>query len=111
MSNKLPGVCLPITYLPPNRPSPTCCLCPQDMGKHESVNYDPAACSNGKYLPVESAMPGTTLGLIPLQAFEAGGTLYGVCSSGGGLIRLQALKQGARHMVCSCGVPWSDIIP
>ncbi|GAX85282.1 hypothetical protein CEUSTIGMA_g12700.t1 [Chlamydomonas eustigma] len=48
----------------------------QDMGKFESNNFDPAAMSNGRYLPVESAMPGTTLGIIPLQAFASGGTLY-----------------------------------
>jgi hypothetical protein len=29
------------------------------------------------YLPVESPMPGTTLGLIPLRAFTTGGDLYG----------------------------------
>jgi hypothetical protein len=40
-------------------------------------NFDAAAMASARYLPVESAMPGTTLGLIPLQAFETGGTLYG----------------------------------
>ncbi len=40
-------------------------------------HYWPAAPPAPRYLPVESAMPGTTLGLIPLQAFSAGGTLYG----------------------------------
>lgn len=40
-------------------------------------NFDAAAASTSRYLPVESAMPGTTLGIIPLQAFETGGTLYG----------------------------------
>jgi hypothetical protein len=40
-------------------------------------NFDAAAMATSRYLPVESAMPGTTLGLIPLQAFETGGTLYG----------------------------------
>lgn len=49
----------------------------RDMGHFESDNFDPAAMSNGRYLPVESAMPGTTLGIIPLQAFASGGTLYG----------------------------------
>ena len=29
-------------------------------------------------------MPGTTLGIIPLQAFETGGTLYGERGGGGG---------------------------
>ena len=49
----------------------------RDMGQFDSANFDPAAMSNGRYLPVESAMPGTTLGIIPLQAFASGGTLYG----------------------------------
>lgn len=40
-------------------------------------NFDAAAMSMSRYLPVESAMPGTTLGLIALKAFETGGTLYG----------------------------------
>ena len=35
-----------------------------------SRQYDPAAAQRGRYLPVESAMPGTTLGLI---AMEVGG--------------------------------------
>lgn len=59
----------------------------REMSQFESVNFDAAAMSSGKYLPVESAMPGTTLGLIPLQAFESGGTLYDTpgelaCSAG-----------------------------
>lgn len=43
----------------------------------EGGNFDPAARATGRYLPVESPMPGTTLGIIPLQAFVSGGTLYG----------------------------------
>ncbi len=49
----------------------------REMGSFDSASFDPAASATGRYLPVESAMPGTTLGLIPLQAFETGGTLYG----------------------------------
>ncbi|KAG1679418.1 hypothetical protein FOA52_007709 [Chlamydomonas sp. UWO 241] len=48
----------------------------RDMGKFDGDNFDPAAMANGRFLPVESAMPGTTLGIIPLQAFATGGTLY-----------------------------------
>jgi nitric-oxide synthase len=48
------------------------CLCSLAGG-----NFDAAAAATSRYLPVESAMPGTTLGIIPLQAFETGGTLYG----------------------------------
>ena len=54
----------------------------RDMGQFDSTNFDPAAMSNGRYLPVESAMPGTTLGIIPLQAFASGGTLYGERQAG-----------------------------
>ncbi len=43
-------------------------------------NFDAAAAASARHLPVESAMPGTTLGLIPLQAFESGGTLYGAAA-------------------------------
>lgn len=39
----------------------------KEMSAFESSNYDPAAMANSRYLPVESAMPGTTLGFIPLQ--------------------------------------------
>ncbi|GIL50128.1 hypothetical protein Vafri_6427 [Volvox africanus] len=42
----------------------------------EMARTDPAAIGMGKYLPVESAMPGTTLGLIPLRAFSSGGILF-----------------------------------
>ncbi|GLC36226.1 hypothetical protein PLESTB_001366400 [Pleodorina starrii] len=42
----------------------------------EMARTDPAAIGTGKYLPVESAMPGTTLGLIPLRAFSGGGILF-----------------------------------
>lgn len=40
---------------------------PQEMSSLESVNYDAAASATGRFLPVESAMPGTTLGIIRLQ--------------------------------------------
>ncbi len=49
----------------------------REMSGFESANFDAAARGSAKRAPVESAMPGTTLGLIPLQAFESGGTLYG----------------------------------
>jgi hypothetical protein len=51
----------------------------QEMAQFEGGNFDPAALANGRYLPVESPMPGTTLGFIPLRAFAAGGTLFGEC--------------------------------
>lgn len=47
------------------------------MSLFDGGNFDPAARATGRYLPVESPMPGTTLGIIPLQAFVSGGTLYG----------------------------------
>lgn len=33
-----------------------------------SRQFDPLALSRGRYLPVESAMPGTTLEVIPMEA-------------------------------------------
>ncbi|WIA31824.1 hypothetical protein OEZ86_002691 [Tetradesmus obliquus] len=48
----------------------------KEMSSLTGGNFDAAAMASARHLPVESAMPGTTLGLIPLQAFETGGTLY-----------------------------------
>eukprot|EP00884_Botryococcus_braunii_P017452 jgi/Botrbrau1/4390/Bobra.105_2s0036.1 len=48
----------------------------REMSDLGSQQFDAAAASVKRRLPVESAMPGTTLGLIPLRAFESGGTLY-----------------------------------
>ncbi len=45
-----------------------------------STQFDPAAIGIAGHLPVESAMPGTTLQLIALNTFEAGGTLFGALS-------------------------------
>jgi hypothetical protein len=50
----------------------------REMSDLGSQQFDAAAASVKRRLPVESAMPGTTLGLIPLRAFESGGTLYGM---------------------------------
>ena len=47
------------------------------MSNFTSAQFDAAAVSRAKHLPVESAMPGTTLQIIPLEAFESGGVLYG----------------------------------
>jgi nitric-oxide synthase, plant len=38
-----------------------------------SPHFDPAAAAVGRRLPMEAALPGTTLGRIPLRAFAAGG--------------------------------------
>eukprot|EP01025_Chloroclados_australasicus_P049716 TRINITY_DN567_c2_g1_i1.p1 TRINITY_DN567_c2_g1~~TRINITY_DN567_c2_g1_i1.p1 ORF type:complete len:487 (-),score=53.01 TRINITY_DN567_c2_g1_i1:340-1800(-) len=48
----------------------------KQMGNLQSNLFDPAAAQSSRHLPVESAMPGTTLGMIPLQAFASGGILY-----------------------------------
>jgi len=48
----------------------------REMARGDGGNFDAAALAHGSRLPVESAMPGTTLGLIALRAFEAGGALY-----------------------------------
>ncbi|XP_051114750.1 putative nitric oxide synthase [Andrographis paniculata] len=37
---------------------------------------DPAAAAARKYKPIQSAVPGTTLGPIPIEAFLGGGKLY-----------------------------------
>ncbi|GAB5356331.1 hypothetical protein AAMO2058_000281500 [Amorphochlora amoebiformis] len=47
-----------------------------EMSDFTSRAYDPAAYNQGRFLPVESTVPGTTLGVIPLKAFETGGTLF-----------------------------------
>jgi nitric-oxide synthase len=48
----------------------------KEMSRGDGGNFDAAALAHGSRLPVESAMPGTTLGLIALKAFEQGGSLY-----------------------------------
>jgi len=48
----------------------------KDMSSMKSRQYDPLAPRRVKHLPVESAMPGTTLKTIPLQVFSSGGTLF-----------------------------------
>lgn len=75
----------------------------KEMSKFEGGNYDAAAMAHSKYLPVESAMPGTTLGLIPLQAFETGGVLYGkhiICHVGVGLVSNNNLKLSTDKAKC-----------
>ena len=49
-----------------------------------SRQYDPGALQRGKFLPVESAMPGTTLQMIPMEVGGQGwggegGELSGSC--------------------------------
>ena len=44
----------------------------QDMASFDSPQFDAAAAAVAKRLPVASAVPGTTLGVIPLAAFEGG---------------------------------------
>jgi nitric-oxide synthase, plant len=48
----------------------------KEMGNMTSKHFDAKATLVGKQLPVESAMPGTTLALVKLGAFSSGGTLY-----------------------------------
>ena len=47
----------------------------QEMRRADGPQFDAAAASVAKRLPVASAVPGTTLGRIPLAAFSAGGSL------------------------------------
>ena len=49
----------------------------QEMGTMSSRHFDAAAAEHRRRLPVESPMPGTTLGPIALHAFASGGTLFG----------------------------------
>ncbi len=49
----------------------------KEMSSIGSAQFDPAAIGTARHLPTESAMPGTTLQLIPLKAFDTGGLLYG----------------------------------
>lgn len=48
----------------------------KEMGSVQSRHFDACAQQIKRQLPVESAMPGTTLGRVPLAAFSSGGTLY-----------------------------------
>ncbi|KAK9916297.1 hypothetical protein WJX75_001022 [Coccomyxa subellipsoidea] len=48
----------------------------KEMSDVTSTQFDPAALGVAGHLPVESAMPGTTLQLIALDTFESGGILY-----------------------------------
>lgn len=48
----------------------------REMANMTSRHFDAKATLVGKKLPVESAMPGTTLGLLKLGAFSSGGALY-----------------------------------
>lgn len=48
----------------------------KEMASMKSRQFDPSAIQKSKRLPVESAMPGTTLKLIPLEVFSSGGVLY-----------------------------------
>lgn len=42
------------------------------MSSMSSRQFDPLALSRGRFLPVESSMPGTTLEVIPMEASLAG---------------------------------------
>mmetsp|Transcript_23158 Transcript_23158/g.60253 ORF Transcript_23158/g.60253 Transcript_23158/m.60253 type:complete len:403 (-) Transcript_23158:151-1359(-) len=48
----------------------------KEMGSMSSMQFDPAATAFAKRAPTESAMPGTTLSLIPLSCFATGQFLY-----------------------------------
>ncbi|KAK9813340.1 hypothetical protein WJX73_001309 [Symbiochloris irregularis] len=48
----------------------------QEMSTITSPSFDAVAASSSKRLPVESAMPGTTLGIIKIKAFGTGSGVY-----------------------------------
>ena len=47
------------------------------MSQGNTRYFQAPAKAQSKQLPMESAMPGTTLSTIQLQAFSSGGALYG----------------------------------
>ena len=47
----------------------------KEMGNPNSTTFTPAAAAQGTNLPMVSRMPGTTLGPIPVVAFDGGGAL------------------------------------
>ena len=49
----------------------------REMSKGTSQCFQPPSKSQSRRLPVESAMPGTTLQTIQLKAFTSGGSLFG----------------------------------
>ena len=52
----------------------------RDMSKMGSRQFDPMALTRGRFLPVESAMPGTTLELIPMEVRCACGAVSTVAA-------------------------------
>jgi hypothetical protein len=48
----------------------------QEMSSFGSRHYDAQASVAKRRMPMESAMPGTTLGMIRLAAFSSGGALF-----------------------------------
>ena len=81
-------------------------LC-REMSQGNTRYFQAPAKAQSGQLPVESAMPGTTLGTIQLQAFTSGGALYG---EGISSAHLPSMLAGAQECVkiCFCGA--GDIV-
>ena len=63
----------------------------REMSKGTSQCFQPPSKSQSRRLPVESAMPGTTLQTIQLKAFTSGGCLFGESQIG---LRVQDSQHG-----------------
>ena len=82
----------------------------QEMSSVTSLNFDPIAASSARRLPVESAMPGTTLRIIPLRAFGSGSALYGALfPSTASACRHRLASFGCKAVFCRQGWLWEHL--
>ncbi len=70
----------------------------REMSKGSSRCFQPTAKAQSRRLPVESAMPGTTLQTIELKAFASGGALFGEST----ILGFDVLGCRALHLVVPC---------
>ena len=75
----------------------------REMSKGTSQCFQPPSKSQSRRLPVESAMPGTTLQTIQLKAFASGGCLFGkILLSVGFVIHQMTLHTHTHTSCCLC---------
>ena len=70
----------------------------REMSKGSSRCFQATAKAQSRRLPVESAMPGTTLQTIELKAFASGGALFGEST----ILGFVVLGRRALHLVEPC---------